>query len=82
MLGLNTELSVLQSYFMYPFPGQEGYFLLGHGYVGERNLPVLSWISLLFGAAGGNSRYKGDEGTGKSRSPSTGSPIPSCRAIA
>ena len=27
---------------MFPFPGQEGYFVLGHDYIGEWNLPVLS----------------------------------------
>lgn len=35
MLRLNTELRTLESYLIDPFPGQEGYFLVGHDYIRE-----------------------------------------------
>lgn len=42
MLRLNTELRTLESYLIYPSPGQEGYFLLGHDYmVNETSLYYL-----------------------------------------
>lgn len=42
MLRLNTEVRTLESFLIYPSPGQEGYFLLGHDYmVNETSLYYL-----------------------------------------
>lgn len=87
MLRLNTELRTLESYLIDPFPGQEGYFLLGHDYIREWNFAVVSQVSFLFGAVRLNSslwtypRERGDEGTGKNRPPSTGPLITSSKTI-